>query len=178
MWESSASDQLLMIATCCNWMQMPSTWSFLQKTGKLISSYMLIAFLSKLPNKLGRQYLLATSDWNDKPPSAGKLGINPGDPWLYFCALSHSNLVGLGWTQGCAGFMPGFREALFEAELACRDRANEWEMHELYVAYSHLHQVRSQLYVYGRSLIRERKKYFLELNRNPQPGGILLNHWT
>lgn len=41
---------------------------------------------------------------------------------------------GLVWTQVCAGFM----SRLFGAELACRDRANEWEMHELYVAYSHL----------------------------------------
>lgn len=70
---------------------------------------------------------------------------------------------GLAWTQGCAGLIPGFREVLFGAELACRDRANEWEMHELYVAYSHLSQVRSQLYVYGKSSVREGKKHFLEL---------------
>jgi len=34
-------------------------------------------------------------------------------------------------------------------------------------------QVRSQLHAHGRSLIREGNN-----NRNPQPGGILLNRWS
>lgn len=141
LWESSASNQLLKIAACCNLMQMPSTWSFLQKTGKPVYSNMLIVFLSKLPNKFGRQHLLATSpDCNANSPSAEKLGINPGDPWLYCTTVRSPFQIwwGLAWTERCAGFMPGFRETLFGAELACRDRANEWEIHELYVAYSHL----------------------------------------
>lgn len=136
LWESSASNQLLIIAACCNLMQMPLTQSFLQKTGKPISSNMLIVLLSKLHNTFGRQYLLAT------PPNCNAKSLNPHSKTGHGCTATRSPLpiylMRCLLDTGVCGVHARFTEALLRAELTCRDRANEREMQELYVAYSHL----------------------------------------
>lgn len=100
MWESSASNQLLINAVCCNLMQM-SLCSFLQKTRKPISSNMLTALLSKLPNEFGRRYLRATSpDCRAESSAAGTLSISARDPWLYCCIESPVDVVGSGLDAG------------------------------------------------------------------------------